>query len=98
MFAALFANGGPPLVPQPASAPWEWVAWGGCMSAAVFLGGWGLLNRNRPARDTPVGVAVTLAFALVIGASALMVWRNHERRAEQNRLELERHAQEARAN
>jgi hypothetical protein len=86
---ALLANGGPAPFPQAASSPWEWVIWGGCLSMAAVLGGWALLHRNRPSRDTPVGVAVLLAFVLVGGATMFAVSSSHARQMEQNRRERE---------
>ena len=86
---ALLANGGPAPFPRAASSPAEWVVWGGCMSLAAVLGGWALLNRNRPSRDTLVGAALLLALVLVVGATVFTVSGNHERQREQNRRERE---------
>jgi hypothetical protein len=84
VLAALFANGGPALWPQPASSLAEWLMWGACMSAAALLAGWGVLNRNRPSRDALVCVALVLAFALVATATALSAKRSHERQQGQH--------------
>jgi hypothetical protein len=91
MFAVLLANGAPAPFPQSASSPTEWAVWGACMSVAVALGGWALLNRNRPARDGPVGAALLVAVGLAILATVFAVSKNHARQMDQNRQEQEQH-------
>lgn len=82
---ALFANGAPAPFPQAASSASEWAVWGGCMSGAAVLGGWALLNRNRPARDTLVGVALLVALILVGAAAFFSMAESHYRQMEENR-------------
>lgn len=85
---ALLANGGPPFTP--AGAPvGERLVWGVCVSIAAVLGGWSVLNRNRPRRDTPVGVALLAAVILISAATLFAVGKNHARQMEHNRLERE---------
>ncbi|HEY1186888.1 MAG TPA: hypothetical protein VGE74_04480 [Gemmata sp.] len=86
---ALLANGGPPLYPQADAPAGEWAIWGACVGAAILLGGFGVLNRNRPERDTVVGVALLCAMALVAGATLFAMSRGHARQMERNRIERE---------
>lgn len=85
---ALIANG-PALFPTPGAPASEWVIWGACASVAVLLGGWGLLNLNRPERDTRVGMALLGAMVLTAFAILFVTARGHLRQVEENRAERE---------
>ena len=64
------------------------------MSLAAILGGWALLNLNRPSRDTLVGVAILLVFALIAIATVFATGKNHERQMEPNRRDREQRDRE----
>ena len=88
---SLFANGAPPPYPMPDAPAIEWVVWGGCLATAAVLGGWALLNRNRPKRDALVGVALLGALVLVAFATLFVMQRTWDREQERFRqIERER--------
>lgn len=95
---ALFANGAPSPYPRPDVPALEWAVWGGCVSAATLLAGWAILNRNHPARDRLVGVALLCAVVLVGFATVFVMQREWDRERERSRREwqqqLERETEE----
>lgn len=86
---ALLANGAPAPFPTSGTPAVEVAVWGACVSVAVLLGGWGLRNRNRPKRDTAVGVCLLTAMIFVGFATLFALWRNHDRQMERNQQERE---------
>jgi hypothetical protein len=66
------------------------------MSIAALLGGWAIWNRNRPERDTPVGVALLLACVLVGFAILYTSYKSFERMGEESRRDREQREQEQR--
>jgi hypothetical protein len=68
------------------------------MSIAAILGGWAIWNRNRPERDTPVGVALLLAFVLAGFACLYSTYKSFERMGEESRREREQQEQLEREN
>lgn len=81
---ALFANGAPPPYPRPDAPALEWAVWGGCVGAAALLAGWAILNRNHPARDRRVGVALLCAVALGGFATVFVMQREWDREKERS--------------
>jgi hypothetical protein len=89
---SLFANGAPPPYPMPDAPAIEWAVWGACIGTAAVLGGWAILNRNRPSRDTLVGVFLSAAVVLVLFATGFVVQRDQQRKQEEVRRALQEHS------
>jgi hypothetical protein len=95
---SLFANGAPPY-PMPDAPASEWVVWGGCIGVAAVLGGWALINIDRPKRLTLCVLFLLGAFALVPFAGAFAavraLHREDERYRQQHQEKIERLKREA---
>lgn len=57
------------------------------MGAAALLGGWSLLNRDRPQRDALVGMALLGAIVLIASATVFVMQREWDREQERSRQE-----------
>ena len=84
MTLSLFANGAPPYPTSDAPA-FDWIVWGGCFALAAFLGGWAILNFDRPKRFILCCVALPSALALVAFASMFVMVQALKRGDEQFR-------------
>ncbi|MDY3561159.1 hypothetical protein R5W23_002420 [Gemmata sp. JC673] len=89
----LLANGAPSPFPTADTPARELAVWGACVSVALLLGGWGVLNRNRPDRYARVGVALLVAMILVAFAALFAMSRDWERQQARNERERQEQIQ-----
>lgn len=80
----LLANGAPPY-PTSNTPAIAWLVWGGCFGLAAFLGGWAILNFDRPKRFILCGVALLSALALVAFAPLFVIAQTMKRNDERYR-------------